>query len=425
MIVNEEIVNRHINHYRKIMKLKKYEYYSLLNLAGLTLLSPLYVISILKQLSVNAHKDMYLDPNIKPLNLDKQLTYKEKIYKIFYNKTKTEHIEASKPMNEKEGGEKLNVEKNAKEGKLSNVNKQPVQQVNKESGIDNIKAKMNKYDHPITLRDKINKNLIETSGVQDGGHPYRAPIFEKYKEMFKVLNRQGIASFYKGNVYRIIYFYLPMRLSIVTDTYLSDMENKFRINSFLKSFLMITLFEVMLHPIFLIENRYVLQNRLPHFRAYNSIFKFYNRSILDIYNGCLGHFLKNILIVGSLFLGNTIGSAYDFPFNFFYNIGLTLSYPIQTALRRLCCQSTKIPGMLPIRYLNLLHAISLIKSEEGIVKGLYKGFLPYIIAMNILIIFFVSNSGSFFENWKNNNVYLDNDAIFQSIRERKVKSLYI
>ena len=67
-------------------------------------------------------------------------------------------------------------------------------------------------------------------------------------------------------------------------------------------------------------------------------------------------------------------------YNVNYISGLTLSYPILTALRRITCQTIKDPGMLPPRYLNLLHAIFLIRREEGLFKGLYKGYLPFFIA---------------------------------------------
>ena len=48
-------------------------------------------------------------------------------------------------------------------------------------------------------------------------------------------------------------------------------------------------------------------------------------------------------------------------------------YPLNTAFRRLVCQHSQIPGMIPIRYRGLWHALRLIGSEEGIL-GLYKGF---------------------------------------------------
>jgi hypothetical protein len=48
-------------------------------------------------------------------------------------------------------------------------------------------------------------------------------------------------------------------------------------------------------------------------------------------------------------------------------------YPLNTAFRRLTCQHTDIPGMIPLRYRGLWHALRLIPSEEGLI-GLYRGF---------------------------------------------------
>jgi len=59
----------------------------------------------------------------------------------------------------------------------------------------------------------------------------------------------------------------------------------------------------------------------------------------------------------------------------------TLAYPILTAQRRLECQSAQSPGMIPMRYIGLLHCIGLTKREEGI-KGLYRGYFAYILAVS-------------------------------------------
>jgi hypothetical protein len=59
-------------------------------------------------------------------------------------------------------------------------------------------------------------------------------------------------------------------------------------------------------------------------------------------------------------------------------------YPLTTAFRRLACQSSEIPGMIPVRYAGLWHALKLIRSEEGVL-GLYKGFGLYHITMGVRV----------------------------------------
>lgn len=57
-------------------------------------------------------------------------------------------------------------------------------------------------------------------------------------------------------------------------------------------------------------------------------------------------------------------------------------YPFNTAFRRLVCQHTEIPGMIPVRYKSVSHGVHLIFSEEGIL-GLYKGFGLHHISLGV------------------------------------------
>ena len=63
--------------------------------------------------------------------------------------------------------------------------------------------------------------------------------------------------------------------------------------------------------------------------------------------------------------------------NFFFH---SLAYPILTAQRRLECQSTARAGMLPLRYLGVIHGLGLTYREEGL-KGLYRGYIAYVLAV--------------------------------------------
>jgi len=59
----------------------------------------------------------------------------------------------------------------------------------------------------------------------------------------------------------------------------------------------------------------------------------------------------------------------------------SLAYPFLTAQRRLECQTTARAGMLPLRYLGNVHALGLMWREEGL-KGLYRGYVAYLIAVS-------------------------------------------
>ena len=41
--------------------------------------------------------------------------------------------------------------------------------------------------------------------------------------------------------------------------------------------------------------------------------------------------------------------------------------------------------MLPLRYLGLIHTIGLMWREEGKLRGLYRGYLAYLVAMSFVI----------------------------------------
>jgi len=59
----------------------------------------------------------------------------------------------------------------------------------------------------------------------------------------------------------------------------------------------------------------------------------------------------------------------------------SLAYPILTIQRRLECQTTARAGMLPLRYMGIVHCLGLMWREEG-VKGLYRGYLAYLVAVS-------------------------------------------
>lgn len=63
-----------------------------------------------------------------------------------------------------------------------------------------------------------------------------------------------------------------------------------------------------------------------------------------------------------------------------YVAGETILYPVSTAYKRVICQTTRVPGMIPHRYAGIYHAMKVIFYEEG-VKALYRGYPLYIIGV--------------------------------------------
>ena len=118
--------------------------------------------------------------------------------------------------------------------------------------------------------------------------------------------------------------------------------------NFLRDLIAYTVCDMAMHPFFLIESRYVLQNRLPHFQVYSNIWKFKSRSEHEVMNGFMGHFPKNFLYLAGLHLfydSTQTGKIFLSTI-----IGHTFMYPVLTGMRRIACQSSTIPGMLPLRY---------------------------------------------------------------------------
>lgn len=390
--MNEELYIKHKTYYlNKKEKFKKMSFLAA-NTSAHIILAPLYVISISKQLSVTEHKNIYYDFLGTSEDKTEKISFSKKIQMLLFKNNNNENIKVKQ-------NELTDLSK-SKDSKIDKIN--PNKNLNvvesKNKAIQNLEAKygalmnnegntkINKIQHPITIRDHINKNLVEASGVPEGQTPYRAAIFDNYKQMFKSYNKQGILSFWKGTLMRIVY----VSSSLIFSGYIFDGLNffvkRFK-NDFSSSidivnrFISLTLAEIIFHPFFLLENRYVLQNRLPHFRVYQSYFTIKSRAVSDLYNFCHVHIYKNIFILISILSLNSIFSNASLNNKIILSvISSFFSYPLYTVIRRLVCQDIKTAGMIPNRYYNLLHGLALIKKEEGFKNGLYKGFVPFALA---------------------------------------------
>ena len=287
----------------------------------------------------------------------------------------------------------------------------------------NSSKELMKIQNEVTLRDSKNFELIKSTGMPDGQKPYRAPIYENYLQVIKGLYKQGVLGFYKGNYWRFFFIMIPLRARITLDYYILDHFPNLHKISFLKDLFVFTFTDTICHPAFLVETRYVLQNRLPQFQVYTNFLKVRFRQFHEVWVGAYNHFFRNFLLISGMY----IFKSTLFPENYTmcYLGGQIFSYPVLTAMRRLVCQTSEVPGMLPLRYLNLLHALALIKKEEGIFRGLYRGFSFHAI-FSILWCELIFNSARVLhtkKRIKEDEMLFGNDPVFNEIKRRKFNEI--
>ena len=224
----------------------------------------------------------------------------------------------------------------------------------------------------LSKNKKRQDKLIKASGVLVGQHPYQAPIYRNAKDAVVGLKNQGVLAFYKGNFWRIGFFAISQRVTISLSWALKDRFVFFERAPLFANFICFTAASMFAHPLFVLESRFILQNRLPEFKVYKNFWKFKTRSYSDFHIGALGHIPLNILFTTGFFLGSNL--LPDAPNSVHFVCGQIMSYPVLTGIRRICCQNEILSGLLPVRYLNLLHCVALMRREEGIYRGWYAGF---------------------------------------------------
>jgi hypothetical protein len=153
-------------------------------------------------------------------------------------------------------------------------------------------------------------------------------------------------------------------------------------NYFFIDFCAATIASLILHPFHYAESRMILNNRLPNFGAYKSLFTLAlnSRDPAQLIRGTSVHIPINFTLAFTGFNYFTSTNIYTYLLTqlTFYSI----TYPLLTVQRRLECQSAKNAGMIPMRYIGPLHAFGLTLREEGF-KGLYRGYFAYLIATAI------------------------------------------
>lgn len=74
-------------------------------------------------------------------------------------------------------------------------------------------------------------------------------------------------------------------------------------SSFTRDFIAAMMADLMLHPLHLVEARYVLQNRLPNFISYKSLYSFGISSYAELHKGMFLHIPRNFILALSKVLG--------------------------------------------------------------------------------------------------------------------------
>ncbi|CAI2372067.1 unnamed protein product [Moneuplotes crassus] len=228
------------------------------------------------------------------------------------------------------------------------------------------------------FESKRTKKLKKLAGSVGKNAPYRAPVYQTYGECIRGLYKQGVLGFYKGNLYRHHYMLSTSLLQLNIAHRLEDRIGSFRF--FCHLFAGITA-DTLFHPLHLIESRYILQNRIPAFTSYKSLYTLALATRFDVYQGVACHIPKNVILAFGYF---SIFTAMSPTMFLIKELAIqALIYPIITVMRRIEAQTDRA-GMIPQRYINARHCLGLTWREEGI-RGLYRGFTSFSIGMTLFL----------------------------------------
>jgi len=78
--------------------------------------------------------------------------------------------------------------------------------------------------------------------------------------------------------------------------YLDFGDNIFKRNSFVRDFVAASVAGIFLHPLHLAEARLVLQNRLPNFQTYKSLWTMFMISYKEMSKGITAHIPRSFLL---------------------------------------------------------------------------------------------------------------------------------
>merc|ERR1712194_42540 len=227
------------------------------------------------------------------------------------------------------------------------------------------------------------------SGME-GQRAFKAPVYNSYRQVFTALGYQGLLGFYKGNGLGLVHLFFTNNLkfmaiwpaeknALLKHEELTDIA---RLGYYTATGIAV---DTIFQPLHVLQSRFILQNRLAKFYTYKSVLAAGKKHMAsgglgEFWQGNLANIPKNILL-GGMFDQNALTQN---PGVWIFTVfgSAWAVYPFLTAQRRLECQS-QVGGMLTKRYSGVLHALRLIRQEEGF-RGLYRGFLGF-CAVNSLV----------------------------------------
>jgi len=241
----------------------------------------------------------------------------------------------------------------------------------------------------ITPAQRRKYELMVKSGME-GQRAFKAPVYNSYRQVFTALGNQGLLGFYKGNGLGLVHLFFTNNLkfmaiwpaeknALLKHEELTDIA---RLGYYTATGIAV---DTIFQPLHVLQSRFILQNRLAKFYTYKSVLAAGKKHMAsgglgEFWQGNLANIPKNILL-GGMFDQNALTQN---PGVWIFTVfgSAWAVYPFLTAQRRLECQS-QVGGMLTKRYSGVLHALRLIRQEEGF-RGLYRGFLGF-CAVNSLV----------------------------------------
>lgn len=207
--------------------------------------------------------------------------------------------------------------------------------------------------------------------------PFKPSLYKNYRDCIYYIGKQGVFGFFKGNTYRLMFFFGTNRLKRTLDYY----THHVKANRILKEIILYSAADMILHPFLFLESRYSIQNRRKGFRIYRNLFHVLHTSYKELYVGSLYSIPRNIMFV----LGVNSGVLFDqwevlkeYSYVISLCIAHVLSYPLLTIQRNSIFRSNYVE-YLPPRESNMPRYIF----ENFGVLGFYRGFFCYSLAVGL------------------------------------------
>lgn len=230
--------------------------------------------------------------------------------------------------------------------------------------------------------------LLQNTIKNDARLPFKALSLSSYQEVFRELSSQGLRGLYKGNMIGVIYHWLGTTLKLKGAFGMEDIGvEKMGIPKQAVLFGIYTAIDMVIHPLQTLQSRLILQNANRKLAPYPKIYTFFHEGMHRknlFFQGVLLHLPKNLLILGILNL-----NLRQFDQNQLFILTNVManvaSYPFMTLMRRMMCQDDGKPGMLERRYVNSRMGFRTILREEGLFKGMFRGFGGFLVVSSFMM----------------------------------------